>query len=305
MAECYTLETLGELSGVPRLFAVLGNPIAHSLSPQLHRPALKACEIEGDYVRIQIEPERMPELVQRFRTMPMGGWNCTVPHKQTMFQLVDELDETARRFQAVNTVLPDEGRLVGFNTDGIGWVRAIREEFRVDVGELRIMILGAGGAGRALAIQAALEGCDRLVIANRTEATAKALAKETAPLFRAGFDFASPSRVKSIPMDPEVIAKELLEIDLLVNTTSVGLKSEEPPLLTARQIPEHLMVYDTIYRPARTALIQEAEKAGAKTANGLSMLLHQGAESFQIWTGRAAPLDLMRQSLVQAAKEFR
>jgi shikimate dehydrogenase len=216
-----------------------------------------------------------------------------------MLPLCDQLDESAQKFKAVNTVRIDEGKRIGYNTDGLGWLRAIREEFRIDVSDLRIMILGIGGAGRALAIQSAFENCERLVLVNRTVEKAISLQKEIDQLLRQGHAWKESLPITSIPLDLPLIQKELQNIDLLVNCTSAGLNPEEDSLIPFEAFHRNLLVYDTIYKPAQTKILLEAEKAGAKTANGLSMLLHQGALAFEIWTGRTAPLELMRKSLFE------
>lgn len=280
----------------------MGHPVAHSLSPQLQLAAFQACGLTANYVRLDVPPEHLEAAVRTLRDLKFSGWNCTLPNKVALLNYMDELAGSARALQAVNTVLRDEdGRLIGFNTDGDGWVRAIREEFLVDVRDLRILILGSGGAGQALARQAALEKCERLVITNRTTEKAQALRQELEPHFHSTKLLGAQDRLKIIPWDEDLIAQELNTIDLVVNTTSVGLRPSDPAVLPARILQPHLLIYDTIYRPAKTRLLHAATEAGCRSANGLSMLLHQGALSFEIWTGRTAPLSAMRRALREAA----
>lgn len=302
MSQSLTLETLPTLPSSPARYGVLGFPVAHSLSPQLQLAAFEKKGRKAQYVKIEIPNDRMPEAVALLKKMDFQGWNCTVPHKISMMKLVDQVDETATRLKAVNTVLREGDRLIGFNTDGLGWVRAIREEFSVDVKNLRIMILGCGGgAGQALARQAAMERCERLVLVNRTFDKAKALEQELASFFVTERLVGALEPVVAIPWEEEVISEQLKGVDLVVNCSSVGLKSYDPAVLPARILPPHLLVYDTIYRPARTKLLESAIEAGARVGNGLSMLLHQGALAFEIWTGETAPLHEMRQALQAAA----
>jgi len=257
MGDVYTLQTLKSLPENPPHYAVLGFPVRHSLSPQLQEAAFHKTGCPGQYIRFEIAPEDLPEAVAQMKEMNFPGWNCTVPHKFGMFALVDEVTETAARMKAVNTVVNRNGRLSGYNTDGNGWVRAMRQDFSIPITGLRIMILGAGGgAGQALARQAVFEKCGRLVLVNRTVEKIQQLQREIAP--------DSLSEVKAIAWDQETIQAELRETELLVNCTSQGLKDSEPPVLTADILHPGLLVYDTIYRPSPTKLLAEAVKAGGK-----------------------------------------
>ncbi|NJK92878.1 MAG: hypothetical protein HC904_14285 [Blastochloris sp.] len=203
--------------------------------------------------------------------------------------------ESAQQLGGVNTVLNQEGRLIGFNTDGLGWVRAIRESFSLDVRDLRILILGIGGAGQALARQAALENCERLVLVNRNAAKAQDLVQALTPHFQDTRLLGANCRLKALPWDEALIASELDQIDLVVNASSLGLKPGDPSPLPPHILQPHLCIYDTITRP--TPLQAAARSVGARCANGLSMLLHQGALSFEIWTGQSPDLHAMRQTL--------
>jgi shikimate dehydrogenase len=299
-ADVYTLSSLKELSASPPPFAVIGHPVAHSLSPAFHLAALRACKLEENYIRIEIKPEELAEAVEAMKSLPLRGWNVTLPHKWAMLELVDEVRESARALGAVNTVLNDEGNLIGWNTDGEGWKRAIREQFSLDIRDLRILIIGAGGAGAALARQAALDRCQRLVIANRTLETAETLARELEQSIHSERLLGADAPVKAIACEAEPLERELDTIDLIVNATSLGLRPADPAVLAEHLIQPHHCVYDTIYKSKPTRLIENARQAGARAADGLSMLLHQGALSFELWTGEDAPLDIMRQALNDA-----
>jgi shikimate dehydrogenase len=299
--QVFTLETMGQIAPQPTPYAVLGYPVTHSLSPSFQRAAFAKSGLAAQYHRIETPAEKLTAVVEEMKKKQFGGWNCTLPLKIDMLKLVDEASPAAKILGAVNTVLNDNGKLVGFNTDGEGWVAAIREEFGVDVHDMRVMILGAGGAGRALATQAALEKCERLVLVNRTFSRVQELAAQLEPVIHSDKLIGSRARLVALPWDETAITEELQTIDLLVNATSCGLKTYDPLLLPARLLTPNLLVYDTIYKPHRTKLLLAAEQSGARVANGLSMLLHQGAAAFSIWTGRTAPIPEMRQALQKAA----
>jgi len=282
--------SLASLSPPARL-SVIGDPVAHSRSPGFHNAALQACGIKAQYVKIHVRPD---EVVDMLRSLPRAGFlgtNVTIPHKAAALAAVDEPDDYARQSGAVNTVVVKGERLLGFNTDGPGLQRAIREEFQAELRDLRVLILGAGGgAGQAIAVQCAMENCPRLVLANRTVAKAGSLASELAAL--------SPNPVVAIPHEMDALRQELAQTDLVINATSVGMKADDPSALPASLISANLLIYDTIYVGGKTRLVIEAEAAGARAASGLSMLLHQGALSFEIWFERPAPLEVMRAALL-------
>jgi shikimate dehydrogenase len=290
-------QATGGIQPPPRL-SVFGDPVAHSLSPQMHNPGLLEAAIDAQYVRLQILPSQLKEALQELKTQDFIGTNLTIPHKATAIESMDDIDETARHIGAVNTVLVEDGQLIGFNSDGPGFARAIREEFSIDLHDLRIMILGAGGgAGKAVAVQAAMDHCERLVLVNRTAEKAEALAAELAPFFKNDRLVGPMERLEAIPWDDRTLAPQMDHIDLIVNATSLGMKRSDPELLPASLIQPHHFVYDMVYSPARTHLVSQAKNAGARATNGLSMLLHQGAISFEYWFNREAPLEAMRKGL--------
>ena len=259
------------------------------------------CDIDAQYVRLHIHPDELAEAVRLLTGAGFIGANVTIPHKVAMLGLMDEVDERAQKIGTVNTVFIDDGKLKGFNTDGPGLVRAVRSEFGVDLRDLRVMLLGAGGgAGRAIAVQCGLENCERLVLVNRTFEKAKSLAVELQPLFR-GTKISGPAaRLEAVPWDDVQLAFQLQHTDLVINATSMGMKFSDPSPLPESILAPHLLIYDTIYTSARTSLLRAADEVGASGANGLSMLLHQGALSFEIWFNREAPLDVMRKALESA-----
>jgi len=298
----YSIADLRE-SGLSRLqpparLAVFGDPVAHSKSPGFHNAALRASGINAQYVKLHIRPEELAEALRLLPATGFLGTNVTIPHKAGALAAVDEADDYARKAGAVNTVVVEGERLAGFNTDGPGLLRAIREEFFVDLRDLRVMILGAGGgAGRAIAVQCALEGCERLVLVNRTFDKAQALAAELASYFRTDRLVGPIDRIEAIPHEAAALRTQLAHTDLIINASAVGMRRTDPPLIPAGFLTPNLMVYDTVYAAGDSRLIEDARAAGARAANGLSMLLHQGALSFEIWFNRPAPVEAMRAAL--------
>lgn len=291
-SDVYTTEDLilGKLANMspPVRLAVVGDPVAHSRSPGFHNAALRAAGIDAQYVKIHVPSE---DLADTLRLLPLQGFigtNVTIPHKAGALAAVSEADDYARRSGAVNTVVVDGAKLRGFNTDGPGLSRAVREEFGADLKDMRVLLFGAGGgAGRAIAVQCAMEGCPRLTLVNRTVEKAQALAQELG------------GNVAAIPQAEDALRRELAETDLIINASSVGMKADDPRLVSAGLLTSGMMVYDTIYSGGKTPLVADVEAAGGKGANGLSMLLHQGALSFEIWFDRPAPLEVMRQALLR------
>ncbi|MCX7869151.1 MAG: hypothetical protein N2322_04285, partial [Terrimicrobiaceae bacterium] len=239
------------------------------------------------------------------RALPAAGFlgaNVTIPQKAAALAIVDEADEAARRAGGVNTGLGEDGRLLGFSTDGPGLARAVHEEFFVDLKDLRVMLLGAGGgAGRAAAVQCAVEGCERLVLVNRTVAKAQALAEELAPRFRSERLAGPAERLVVIAPEPAALEREIAQTDIVINATPLGMRRMDPSPLPSELITPNLLVYDMVYARGGTRLVADARAAGARAADGLSMLLHQGALAFEIWFNRPAPIEVMRQALARDA----
>ncbi len=287
----------------PIKLAVLGDPIAHSASPQLQNAALADRKIDARYTRLHIQADELEEAIRLMREVGFIGANLTIPHKLAALPLVGELSEGARRLGAVNTLLFDSGRVLGFNTDGPGFVRALRAEFGVDLHDLRVLILGAGGgAGRALAAQCADSKCERLALVNRDRGKAQSLADSLAPLFQGDTRLLGPTeRLKVASFDDDAIAAELEHTDLIVNCTPLGLRYSDPLPLAPRLLRAHHLVFDTVYFGGQqpTRLESAAREVGARAISGHALLLHQGALAFEIWFNQAAPLEIMRAALTQ------
>lgn len=292
----------------PIRLGVLGDPVAHSLSPQMQNAALQARELGMQYARFHIRGNELRSALSFLRKLDFLGINLTVPHKIAAAGQVDQLDESARRCGAVNTIkihaeqtsaaTEKNQKLIGFNTDGEGFMRAIRAEFSVDVRDLRVMILGAGGGtGRAIAWQCALENCERLLLVNRTLEKAHTLVEQLRPFFSGPRVLGPAARLEALTFDETAMRLQLSDIDLIVNATPLGMNRSDPTPVPSRLFAPHHMVFDCVYGTSKSDLLQAAEQAGARGASGLSMLLHQGALSFSIWFDREAPIEAMRKAL--------
>jgi shikimate dehydrogenase len=293
------------INAATRLCAVYGSPIRHSASPAMHNAAFAARGLNWRYVAFEVEPENLRAAIAGAKAMNFIGLNLTVPHKLLALEMVDVLDESARRWGAVNTIrfegrvrnsswLPSRRlgkikgleavRAQGFNTDADGLGRSLREDLGLRLRGAKVLLLGAGGAGRTAALKLASEHVAELFLVNRTQSRAEELAVEIKTRF---------------PLVNVTVGYPQTTIDLLLNATSVGLKSTDALPLDKQKFSLRWAhsVYDMIYRPAETRLLRSAKAAGCRTAGGLGMLLHQGAAAFEIWTGKPAPLDVMRRTL--------
>jgi shikimate dehydrogenase len=302
--ERYTLTDLERWSEIARdinppiRLGVFGDPVAHSLSPQMQNAALGTRGIEAQYSRFHIRANELRSALLFLRRLDFVGINLTVPHKIAAFTQIDEADQSATRASAVNTIRVRDEKLIGSNTDGEGFLRAIRIEFGMDLRDLRVMIIGAGGGtGRAIAWQCALENCERLVLINRTLEKANALAQQLRPFFSGPRVLGPAARIEAAAWDESTMRVQLADIDLIVNATPLGMNPSDPSPVPARLVAPHQIVFDCVYGSSKTALLRAAEEAGARGANGLSMLLYQGALSFSIWFNREAPVEAMRAAL--------
>lgn len=279
----------------PARLAVIGDPIAHSRSPQMHNPALKACGIEAQYIRVQVPEGRVGEAFRQFARCGFLGVNITIPHKFEALAAVDEVDDLATALGAVNTLVIRDGRLLGRNTDGPGFLRSVRAAFGAEVRDLRVLILGAGGgAGRAVAVQCGLEECRSLVLVNRSACKSAAVADEIRAMGRC-------RSVSAAPWEAAALAEAAEQADLIVNATSLGMKPGDGELIPADALKSRHLVFDMVYRAGgETPLLADARAAGAKVVDGLTLLLHQGAISFEHWFDLPAPLEVMREGLQNA-----
>lgn len=271
------------------MYGVFGDPVKHSKSPIMLNRAFQETGINACYAAFHVTPENLREATLGIRALGYGGVNVTIPHKVEIMQYMDVLDESAEAIGAVNTVVHREGRLIGYNTDGIGYVRSLKEETGLNLEGMRVSVIGAGGAARGIVYALLKERPEKVTIVNRTEASATALAEA---MKRYG-------AVEGMGLtDFENIKKE---IGIVINTTSVGMhpKVEETPL-PIDLLHKGMTVSDIIYNPMKTRLLLEAESIGCTTHGGLGMFIYQGAFAFEYWTGQPAPVEAMRDTVMKS-----
>jgi len=280
------------LSGHTKPFAVLGHPIGHTLSPVMHNASIQALEFDGIYLALDVHPARLMEVLPAMQTMGFGGVNLTVPHKEIAFHGLEKLDDSALLFGAANTVEFTDGGMVGHNTDGYGFVKALEEAFGKSVEDDAVFVLGCGGAGRAIALQSAVKGAKTLVLADIDADRVRRLKDEIIGL---------TPKVEVVEALCDCEKVELCRAcDLVVQASPVGMKEGDPSLLPPEAFHEGQRAFDLIYMYPETAFLTTAREAGAGIANGLGMLLHQGARAFEIWTGTEPDVPAMRQALEEA-----
>lgn len=294
---------------------MIGDPVAHSLSPRIFSRFFAALRIDAHYTALRVTPDELPEAIERVRRGSLAGLSVTIPHKEDTARLVDALHPLAARIGAVNCVAHTQGGFAqGFNTDAVGFRLALQQA-GVRLPASRVLLLGSGGAARAAAFATVDAGAKGLVIANRDQERAFALGmelvrqghawpeggllrrwEETAPHGRGAY-LAGPSGkcfVAAHPLDAAALAHPLAHTDVLVNATSVGLGDPDAdPLPETSGVDDHLTVMDMVYRPLATALLRRAAATGAKVVDGLWMLLHQANEQLHVWTGQRAPQALL------------
>jgi len=300
LSDLTSREILDAEADKPAKLAVIGHPIKHSASPSMHQAALDLNGQEMRYIRLDVEPGEVGDALTQMKELGFVGCNVTVPHKFEAMACCDSLTDDARSIGAINTILFEENGTLGHNTDAPGLTRAIHEEFGVDLGDLRVMVLGTGGgAGRAIATQCARLGCEQLWLVNRTVEKAQTLAAELQVYYAQSDRLAGPGEHLT------ALAPEGLEIeeaaghaDLIINATPLGMNRIDPLPLPANCIQPHHMVYDAIYNPPVTALLAQAKSTGARTANGLSMLLHQGVLAFDFWFPGKSNIKAMKTGLL-------
>jgi shikimate dehydrogenase len=267
-----------------KLFVLIGDPVEQSLSPAMHNAAFRALGLNCAYVALRVPKRFLADAIGGVRALGIAGLNVTTPHKIGITNMLDELDESASLVGAVNTVKNDRGKLIGFNTDGEGALKALEGKIgSVKGGE--VVLLGAGGAARAIAFSLAKAGA-RLTIANRTVPRAKALASTIEQKLGVNVEVASLNRAE--------LTRTLKNADVLINATSVGMHPKvDQTLVSASMMHRGLVINDIVYKPLQTRLLREARRAGGRIIDGLGMLVYQGALAFEIWTGKRAPIKVM------------
>ncbi len=283
------------ITGRTRLVGIIGYPVGHSLSPKMQNAAFEALELDYYYLPLEVRPERLGRAVKALCWLGFRGFNVTIPHKRKILRYLDALSPEARFIGAVNTVEVRGGRLIGHNTDGGGFTRAFKEEMGRNLRGRRVLILGAGGAARAVAFQSAREGAEAVVIANRSPLKARALVRD----LKAGFPSCTASRVR---WNKKGLKSAIEEAEIVINATPVGMRPEGSSRIPDLRLTPRHWVFDLVYGPIETDLIRKAREAGAHATSGMGMLIHQGALSFQIWTGHPPPIEVMREAMESEIK---
>ncbi len=278
-----------QLNGTTRILGIIGHPVRQSLSPLMQNAALHACGLDYVYVPFEVFPEALGAAVRGLKALGVAGFNVTIPHKVRVMQYLDELDTSAEAAGAVNTVKNDAGRLIGYNTDGDGLIRSLVMESGFNPHGASVALVGAGGAARGAVAALCRAGVKRIMIANRSTGKAAELVSLMAQHF--------PDTDLALAESFEELEGGLTQVDLLVNTTSLGMNDDAVPCLSLENLPQGAMVYDMVYAPPVTPLLIEAQRLGLRHANGLGMLAAQGELGFTIWTGRIPPSGLMKRVL--------
>ncbi|QNU25697.1 shikimate dehydrogenase [Geobacillus zalihae] len=273
-----------------KVYGLIGFPVEHSLSPLMHNDAFARLGIPARYHLFSVEPGQVGAAIAGVRALGIAGVNVTIPHKLAVIPFLDEVDEQARRIGAVNTIVNDNGRLVGYNTDGLGYVQALEEEMNITLDGKRILVIGAGGGARGIYFSLLSTAAERIDMANRTVEKAERLVREGGDGRSAYFSLAEAET-------------RLDEYDIIINTTSVGMhpRVEVQPLSLERLQPGTI-VSDIIYNPLETKWLKEAKARGARVQNGVGMLVYQGALAFEKWTGQWPDVNRMKQLVIEALR---
>lgn len=274
-----------------KTYCIIGDPIQHSLSPAMQNAAFNKLGLNSSYIAFRVKKDELKESIESLRAIGVSGFNITVPHKVEAMKYLDELDISARRANAVNTVHNVRGVLKAYNTDIYGFIHPLHLR-KINFDGMKVLLIGAGGAARAaLAALADEDGISEVNIANRSEGNARLLLEVSVPF---GLN------CKIVPWEKIPIFSKTAE--LIVNATTLGMNSE-PSVVDHQNIKKHAIVYDIVYKPVHTALLENAKQAGAEVIYGYEMLLYQGARSFEIWTGMSAPIDGMKKALLGTVGE--
>jgi len=280
------------IDGETRVVGVIGWPVRHSLSPLMHNAAFGVLGLNWVYVPFAVTPDQVTATVQAVRALDLVGLNVTIPHKLAVLPLMDEVSAEARALGAVNTIINDDGRLRGRNTDGEGFLRSLRE-IGGDVTGRRVALIGAGGSARAVALAVAKAAVAKLTIINRTVEKAELVAEMV--------QAAQPgAAVKVLGLETEEAGQAVREAQVVIDSTAVGMypHHETAPVIPVEWLQREQTVCDLTYNPRETVLLKAAKAVGAITLDGTGMLVHQGALALEYWTGREAPVEVMREALL-------
>ena len=272
-----------------KIYGLIGYPVKHTFSPLMHNAAFESLGINAIYLPFEVRPENLQSSLSYMKSIGVCGLNVTIPHKEKVLEYLDEIDKEASLIKAVNTIVIKNGRLKGFNTDGKGFVNSLKEGFGISPKGKRFFIMGAGGASRAISFSLALRGASRIVLVDKIRKKAINLARS---LTRN-----TPCEAVALKKDKKAIKELILNSDVFINASPCGMKLSDPKVMEPEFLHKGLFVYDIIYNPRITKLLKDAKKRGARISNGAGMLLNQGAISFKLWTGRKAPVRIMKKAL--------
>ena len=278
-----------------KIVGIFGYPIGHTISPVMHNAAIKALGLDMVYLPFEVKPSELREAIKCIKSIGIIGVNITIPHKEAVIKFIDDVSEEARHIGAVNTIVNKDSRLIGHNTDGYGYITSLKEECNFNPKGKNIAILGAGGAARGILVALSVKKPKTIIIANRTLARAISLIKA----FKGKFP---ETKFEAVDLNKDILKKYFKDIELLINTTSVGMKKNETVEIPLELLPKTAVVSDIVYNPLETLLLKKAKKLGLTTHSGLGMLVHQGVKSFKLWTGMDAPIEVMRKAALKALK---
>ncbi len=277
------------IDGSTKIVGVFGWPVQHTASPCMHNAVFESLGLNWVYLPFEVEPKLLQSAVKSLIPLNIQGVNLTIPHKKDVLPFLDEISPEAQFIGAVNTIVKKDNKLTGYNTDGQGFIKSL-EENKISVSGKKVLILGAGGASFGISRELILKGADKLFVANRTLKKAEDLKK----MF---------SEIEVLPLEKDSLKSTIKDANIVINTTSIGMKKDDPLLIDEDCLTSSLeAVVDLIYSPAETKILKAAKNKGIKTINGLGMLLHQGALSFELWTGKKAPIEVMRKALYEQFK---
>lgn len=280
------------ITGKTRLTGLLGSPVAHSVSPLMHNEAFRLLDLDYAYLCFDIKEDQMAEAVKALKLLNVRGFNCTMPVKIRMCELADQLSPAAELIGAVNTVVNEDGVMIGHNTDGVGFTSAVKS-YGYDIVGKKMTLLGAGGAATAMAVQAALDGVSEIAIFNR-----KTRSWGRGQQLVDNINKKTDCKAALYDLDDETeLRRQLSDSYLLANGTPSGMapNSDTTPVPDVTMLHEGLVIYDAVYNPRETRLMAEGKTRGCKVHNGMYMLLYQGAEAFRLWTGQDMPVDEIRE----------
>ncbi|MBI5194752.1 MAG: shikimate dehydrogenase [Nitrospirae bacterium] len=273
-----------DVSGKTKILGLLGFPVEHTLSPAMHNAAFKVMKLDMCYLPFKVLPEELPQAVKAVRVLNLTGVNVTVPHKEKVVSLLDEVDKEALFISAVNTIVNKDGKLIGYNTDGRGFMKSLSEA-GIYVRGKKILIIGAGGASRAISYYLS-EKAGKLFLFDIDKKKAEKLVRDLRKIRKNIFFFS---------YQPSAISHQLDEFDIIINATPLGFKKGDPMPINLSNLNKKHIVCDLVYK--KTVFLGKASQKGCKTLNGLGMLLWQGVFAFELWTGKKPPVEVMRKAL--------